>query len=542
VLLHFQALWCWVAYQVLPGQAINTLHMAVYAAGLLPALAVGCAVSAWAGRGSVPRHGPAVVALAFAVFFDYVAAWLPRIYPTGASLHLVHGSAALGVVVAIAAAARAAVLSSRRLTTVRVTAFTLAGVLALLVPALTFALSYRRSYFARDAAARGGALSRTVLRYAQFLLFPHGHGLRALATRTAVAPDADVGQVPPAGEDLWPALVRSRPTSFLILTVDAVRADAGLRHEGIVLADHRTLASTTRDALTGMFSGVRWWQNAPDLFATMRSHGFRTIAIGNAERSNPYLKANPAGSFEDEVFRPRNMEQPFAGQLTDAAIEKIGAAGDKPFLAWIHYLDPHEPYVAPGKSPKERYLGEVRRTGVEIERLLAALKQTGVLDHTLVVLTADHGESFGEHVNNFHNLTLYDEVLRVPMTIIPPGGTLRGRINHVTSAIGLSSFITGLAGVRPLPEGHPWFRPPSAPDAFAFLAVSPSSWRPVGTMAVVRGHYKLIYEWRLRSAELYDLDADPGERDNLVDRRPRIAAALATDLLGELGRTGVPID
>jgi hypothetical protein len=542
VVIAIGGLWCLAVFAILPGQSLNAQHMTAYRAGMIPAAVFAYLASRWVGRRPIPLSGPLLVALGYAAFFHGLAAWLPAIYASGTSFHLVHGCAAAGVLLAMTAAGRAAVITAGPLRRRTALKMTVAGVAVLSLAAATFVLSYRSSYAVRDAAARGGRLSRTLLRYSQFLLFPRGHGLQQLAARVLAASAGDLAKPASTDENLWPALLATKPTSFLVITVDALRADTGLERPGIAFTSHRAVAPGTRESLTTMFTGLRAWQQGPDLFALLRRRGFYTLAVGNAPASNPYLLVKAADSFEVQTYRPTDMEHPFAAELTDAALEKLSAARGRPFFTWIHYLDPHEPYDAPGKSRQQRYLGEVTQTMREVDRLLQGLRQRGQLEHTLVVLTADHGEAFGEHGNDYHNMTLYDEVLHVPLILMAPKGAVRGTVGHVTSAIDLVSALAPMAGLTPVPESHPWFRPSPAASAFAFTAIAPSRWRPVGIAAVVRGRYKLMYELRLRSAELYDLESDPRETRNLVEERPAIAAALATDLLAEFGRTGVSVD
>ena len=154
--------------------------------------------------------------------------------------------------------------------------------------------------------------------------------------------------------------------------------------------------------------------------------------------------------------------QRVGGSTVDRAIEWIGAqGGDKPLFCWVHLFDPHMPYTPPqpwleklssdydgpmdgtmatvmDESEKlggairnedlarmiELYGGEVAYTDHEVGRLLDALDEKGLRGRTLIILTADHGEGFGEHIGICfeHSKSVYDEVLRVPLIVAAPAG------------------------------------------------------------------------------------------------------------------------
>jgi arylsulfatase A-like enzyme len=149
-------------------------------------------------------------------------------------------------------------------------------------------------------------------------------------------------------------------------------------------------------------------------------------------------------------------------------------------------------------------------------------------------VTADHGEEFGDHGAAFHNLTLYDEILRVPLFLRAPGGAVTGRVALPTSAIDVAPTLLALAGVPReggfAPGGANLFTvPPDRPQLAARFQV-PRSFYFAGETAIVLGRWKLLYGLAFDSAALYDLSADPGERENLVDTHPDVAAALARRL------------
>ena len=98
----------------------------------------------------------------------------------------------------------------------------------------------------------------------------------------------------------------------------------------------------------------------------------------------------------------------------------------RPWFLWVHYYDPHAPYEPPAADLAERfratpYDGEVAFVDRELGRLFEALATTREMDHTLVLLTSDHGESLGEHGEATHGIFIYDATLRVPWVMAGPG-------------------------------------------------------------------------------------------------------------------------
>src|SRR4029079_19395 len=118
------------------------------------------------------------------------------------------------------------------------------------------------------------------------------------------------------------------------------------------------------------------------------------------------------------------------------------------WFAWVHLFDPHAPYDAPpdyraGRSP---YDAEAAYTESMTGDLLAQLDAAGALARTLIVVTADHGESLGEHGETTHGLFAYDSTLSVPWIVRGPAiaaATIDAPVSHVD----LAPAILDLAGM-----------------------------------------------------------------------------------------------
>ena len=220
--------------------------------------------------------------------------------------------------------------------------------------------------------------------------------------------------------------------------------------------------------------------------------------------------------------------------------------GKDHFLAWVHLYDVHAPYVPPPEYAS-RYAGrpydaEVAWTDALVGRLVDALRASGRLDDTLLIVTSDHGEGLGDHGEQTHGYFVYESTLRVPLVLRGPGVKAGTRLEGVARTIDLLPTILELtASAAPASPvtGHSLAaalrgegRLPDDP-AFAesLLPLTHFGW---SDLRVVRdGRWKYILAPR---PELYDLDRDPGERENLVAAQTARAEAMRAGLTVRLQR------
>ena len=217
----------------------------------------------------------------------------------------------------------------------------------------------------------------------------------------------------------------------------------------------------------------------------------------------------------DDSRNPRTA----AMTLTEA-LRELETPRGKRFL-WVHFFDVHGPYApvnpAAGAGPKDLYDAEIRATDAAIGRLLQAINAPGA-PSTAIVLTADHGEEFGEHDAAYHGSTLYEEVTHVPLIIAAP--QLQRRVEgRVVRHIDLAPTITDLLGLSPSPD---WM-------GRSLLTLALGNEDPDfdhGVMAMTEtgllsfiepeGRWKIITHRALSTWELYDLESDPREIRNLA--------------------------
>ena len=205
-----------------------------------------------------------------------------------------------------------------------------------------------------------------------------------------------------------------------------------------------------------------------------------------------------------------------------------GADTSRYFL-WIHHLDPHKLYTPPpafdrfGPSQSDKYDGEVAFVDANVGRLLEALAARPDAGHTAIVVTADHGEAFGEHGMSWHGQELWEELVRVPLLIYIPG--LEGRARVIERRVGLVDLVPTLAALLGVewPADAPALRGESLLPELAGAKLAPRDIfidHPPGPSnrakrAFISGRWKLHHDVASGAYRLFDLDADPGEKKDL---------------------------
>jgi arylsulfatase A-like enzyme/Tfp pilus assembly protein PilF len=358
--------------------------------------------------------------------------------------------------------------------------------------------------------------------------------------------------------------------NVLLVTIDTLRADRlgcygyakastptldGLAARGVRFATavaHVPLTTPSHASiltgLTPLRHGVRDnGQALPAQVATLaetfRGAGYRTAAFvsgfpldrrfGLDRGFETYDDRLPHGS---DARRSAYVERP-AGGTTKAALAWLEGR-QEPWFLWVHYFDPHSPYEPPPEfaagASKEPYDGEIAYVDAQIASLLRRLDENALRRRTLVLVTADHGESLGEHGEATHGVFVYDSTLRVPFILAGreiPAGRVASTVARLVDVAPTLLDVAGVPHGAPMDGRSLW---PAAlgkelPDAPAYAeslyALLRLGWAPLHAWRTAR--HKLIEAPR---PELYALDADAGERvDTLAENAP-IAESLRRDL------------
>ena len=209
-------------------------------------------------------------------------------------------------------------------------------------------------------------------------------------------------------------------------------------------------------------------------------------------------------------------------------VERIAEHRGEPLFIFTHLVDAHYPYgPAAGRGkPFQGYLRQLATIDREIPGLLRAIEKQRIADSTAIVIYSDHGEAFGEHGLTTHSQGVYDEVLRVPLMVHLPGGQARS-IDEQVSLIDLAPTLLDLMGV-PTPGVY------MGQSLVGFTrGERPTLRRPIVAEArlkraiVTPDGFKVIRDPLAHSIEIFDLNRDPKEENNLYDEgSPRSAELL----------------
>lgn len=265
-------------------------------------------------------------------------------------------------------------------------------------------------------------------------------------------------------------------------------------------------------------------------------------------------------------------------EILPRALRWLDAHGEEPFFLFLHTYDIHAPYFSPppygGMFHERPYTGDliptverlealfleqaaldpediqhlvdsydegIRYTDALIGRLLDDLEERGRLDDTLIILTSDHGEEFGEHGSLIHWQLYYQPNLRIPLIVRPPGGTDGPlRIADPAELIDILPTLLALVGADPLDEaqGRSLVSTMSAKrDGSSRNALAEESdrvalaWWPdpkrLPLRSVMQGDHQLIFNvLQAGWDELYDVAADPMAQHDLALEKPELAARL----------------
>jgi choline-sulfatase len=412
-----------------------------------------------------------------------------------------------------------------------------------------------------------------------------------------------------AGLNAWPWLGARRASSdrpnVVLISVDTLRADhletygyaretapniARLAERGVVFRNAYAPAPWTLPSMASVHTGLYSYQHAAmhwdarvsdelaTLAETLKNNFYATIGVlsipwlsaahGFAQGFDVFDQSEPGGD-PDAVSSPA---------LTQKAMRYLKLYGKKKFFLWIHYLDPHYSYVRhPEYGYADQYDGllpavlehehlnrvkgrlstadlryildvydeEISFTDAAIGRILQALRELGLADHTIVVLTADHGEEFLERDKIGHGKTLYQELIHVPLVIagaIPTA--FRGLdSNKAVETRSLGRTILNLCGARrAVFPGVDLLEQPKGDEpqtqGLVFSEGSYAEGEDGRRQAVISLPWKLIRSLDDGSYELYDLRDDRQEKRNLFaggNAEQREAGALLARELQAFG-------
>ncbi|TAM43029.1 DUF4976 domain-containing protein [bacterium] len=393
--------------------------------------------------------------------------------------------------------------------------------------------------------------------------------------------------------------------NILFISIDALRADHlgcygyrrdtspnidKLSREGVMFTQAISASSSTISSVPSIMTSTY-----PDVHGIWEFGNFldpHIVSLGGVLKENNFSTGIISAqlfphliSRGDFISKKIKLDEK-ADKITDWAIEWLNKNKNKRFFLWLHYFDPHGPYTPPppydGMYLRDRfygggvelpllnrrrggfggipgyqaqggikdanyyiakYDGEIRFTDDQIGRLLNALEEAGLLYRTTVIITADHGESLGEHDYYFdHGGYLYDNLIKAPLIIYYNSSKPLGKIiDQQVSLIDIFPTILDIARIR-IPrqaefEGTSLMPLISKAGRYGKTYVFGEYFEGGSQKFAIRGNgWKLIYDRKKDKYELYNLKDDPGELNNLFLIENKRSKNLMNALDSFLGR------
>jgi len=314
----------------------------------------------------------------------------------------------------------------------------------------------------------------------------------------------------------------------------------------LTLPSHSTLFTGRYPIATNVRNNGNYFlpENEITLAEVLRGRGYDTRAVVAAFVLLSKFGTNQGFSLYDDSLDTHEMIRNYKSEIpAEKIFEKfngwLSQGNGGPFFYWLHFYDPHTPYRPPREFAKRfpadakgLYDGEIAYMDAWIGRVIESLRERGLLERTLVVVAGDHGEAFAEHVEKGHGIFCYEETLKVPMIFYAPG--LLGKPGKVAARVGLVDVmptVLDLLGVDipPAVQGRSFLsllrgRSEKEERTYYFESLygrEEMNWAPL--TGLLRQDLKYI---SLPEPELFDLRADPGEKQNLFLRKNVLARDL----------------
>jgi arylsulfatase A-like enzyme len=307
----------------------------------------------------------------------------------------------------------------------------------------------------------------------------------------------------------------TKPSIATILTGRAPRDHGITQWEAVLDAKHVTLAEHTKDH--GFETTAYVSHHALDPKTSHFQQGFDVFDISIVKKGDPHKVISSA-------------------DITDLGIAYLQDAPDEPFFLMLHYFDPHSYYQQHpdfvfGDTPLDKYDSEIAFFDHHLGRLFDALVAGGHMQDTVVALVSDHGDEFEEHGGKEHTTQLWNEVIGVPFMMRGPGIAPNQRVAGPVGLVDLTPTLAELAG---LPQSPSFKGEPLPRDGMRFVdperTVVSETRRIQNRRAIVRGQWKLYVDLRTNEMQLFDVVADPREKNDVAADHPEVVESLTTAL------------
>jgi len=359
-----------------------------------------------------------------------------------------------------------------------------------------------------------------------------------------------------------PRVIRNdekRPNIFLIV-VDCLRSDHmslygyakptsapidTIARSAAVYDNVRAVSPWTLPSMSSMFTGLypsvhgvtATHRRLPEGALTLAQYLWKAGYTNAAFQTNALLAAGRGFTrgFAEYQDLPMRQATGFdrgiyarAAAVNRYALDWLAANGDRPVFVYMHYMDTHAPYEPPmdcqsfGQAEVDKYDAAVLYVSRQVSDFINSLKAIGLLDNSFVILTADHGEQFGEHGRYGHGQSLHPEETRIPLVVWGPG-IMPARVDSLIENRDILAMVLAMAGV-------------SAPEELGLVGGAPGRDIVYGELRVRKPSPASYWCAEAKDARLI-LNSTTGEAslfnpaDDPSDARPLPAASPRADVL-----------
>lgn len=372
----------------------------------------------------------------------------------------------------------------------------------------------------------------------------------------------------------------SKPANVVMLMIDTLRRDhTPPGGHPFVIAPHIDMISTlgvhfensygasssTRPSIGSLFTGLhpkahgaerhaiegaRLLTGVPRLAERFKNSGFHTAGIS----SNAQITDDFGFNQGFDIYECPVREH----QVTKRGLHWLQQLNE-PFFLYLHFIAPHQPYEPPDvyagmyqgqsdKTEQDLYLAEITAEDRSIGKIIAELSRQGLLDRTLVWVLSDHGEEFWEHGWNGHGANLYEESVQTLSAVMYPRlfgiwkspaepvthsdvfPTLKGIFGWGDDLVQQGKSLLPLFTDSPEEQKEQDPRPLFLHHGGGLEAGAHES----DKQAVLKYPYKLVWWTERDEWELYSLEQDPKEQDNIIEELPEVRKELEVLLKSQL--------
>jgi len=277
----------------------------------------------------------------------------------------------------------------------------------------------------------------------------------------------------------------------------------------------------------------------------LKENGFNTGAIVSAFILDSQFGINQGfdtynDKIEDAIENVSGFNERRGDEATRFAIDWLDEhKEDEKFFLFLHYYDPHTDYNPPepfaSRFILEPYAGEIAFTDHCVGQVIDKLKELGLYESTLIIVTGDHGEMLGEHEETDHAYFIYQSAIKVPLIVKSPGKPKNNTVKEVVGIIDVLPTVCGQLNIESPAniqgidlsqclKGGKY----STKDRHMYCeSMTPTKYNGASLLGILNNRYKYIQTTR---CELYNIAQDPREANNLFEKESQRARIMRDKL------------